>query len=314
MTSPGLLFALGWLCLASSVSYLLSSALGQPFWSTRTLFLLPTTLTVLAAPGVARRIAGWAGNRRVHLSSAHAMVAASLATVEVTLLVGSGVLRTPPIAPSVVVSLAMRSVAAYALVAFATLAIDGAQRRREAAAERAIAAAELARASLDAACWRLQPDILLPALLRIEAALDGDPDEAADRVARLGGLLRLLLRDTGDESTVAEEASLLGATAEVALGPGALRLAVSPAASLRRLPRLLLVGVASPLFAAGRGTLRVSVEEHDGRLRVAIDTDGAAPLDRALAQARLQARWPGRLEVAAAARSLHLTFPATAPT
>jgi hypothetical protein len=189
----------------------------------------------------------------------------------------------------------LRDVFLYLLVASVVHAREFADAWHAQRVRAAATGAALARSALDAACWRMQPDVVLPALERIEEQLRVDPDRAEEALARLGDLLRLLLQSPDeDRATVDHEVAVLAAAAELVGHDTQLQVDVEGEAGGSPLPRLLVLALLHHALRAPGGTVSLRARARDGGLDLLVDSvPPPEPEQVAAARARMAAAFPG---------------------
>lgn len=268
--------------------------------------LLPTVLTPLLVPPLARRLRIVPG-RVARGVALHVVLGTAFAAAEIALAWQLGVLR-PPFRPWGVAAfhLLLRNLLAYLLVAAVVHARGFLDAWRDEQVRAARLRAELAQAALEAACWRVQPQIVLPALDRIERTLVTEPEEADEQLALLGELLRRLLQEPERRvATVADETDALVAAATLTRGAGTVRLDVEPDARHLKVPRLGLLPLAAQ---AGSGPVHVRASTRGGGLLLEVDGADLTALD----PAPFEALWPRRVRRESGERGPRLLLPAEA--
>jgi hypothetical protein len=222
----------------------------------------------------------------------------------------------PPIRPSTLLAFSyfVRDVVAYLLVAAVVHARDFWQLWQRQQVRAAQARAELARAAVDAVCWRMQPGVILPALERVDRALGGDPETAEEALARLGELLRRLLQDPDRHMVgVAHEVGVLEAALDLLAEPGAMEATVETDAKTAVLPRLLLLALVHRAIADARCRLEIHARLEGAMLSLSVLAQ--PPLDSAAieaARARLEDAWPARVWQYELAGGIRFQVPAVA--
>jgi hypothetical protein len=207
-----------------------------------------------------------------------------------------GFFRPPmPVLGPVTLRYVLRDVFVYLLVASIVHARDFADAWRAQRVKAAATSAALARSALDAACWRMQPDVVLPALERIEEHLQVDPDRAEEALARLGDLLRLLLHaPESDRATLDHEVAVLGAAADLVGRETRLQVLVEGDAGAASVPRLLVLALLHETLRAPGASVCLRARCTAGRLDLHVDSvPPPAPEQVAAARARMEAAFPG---------------------
>jgi hypothetical protein len=258
--------------------------------------LVPTMLTTLAVPALARRLRIVPGRIGAGLTI-HCALACTFAATQAAVRWQLMIFQ-PPMTPFGLFGFRsfVRDAIAYLLVAAIVHARDFLHLWREQEVRTARARADLARAGVDALCWRVQPGVILAALERVDQALGQDPESAEAALARLGALLRLLLQEPERQMvSLAHELAVLRAAVELIAPGGTLHARVGADASAAALPRLLLLTLAHRTLTNGRCRLRV-VARREGDV-LSLSVFAQPPLDEPdldAARARLEAAWPAR--------------------
>jgi sensor histidine kinase YesM len=144
---------------------------------------------------VVARIPRLAGRLAVHALLVVALSVAKSTFVSASAAVVFGLAAAPSVL-ALVMTRIYADVLHYALMVGLCHALERQREHRVQALRAARLEAELAGAQLEALRLRLQPGTLFAALDRLEALIDGAPEEADRLVASLGDRLRQLLRDS----------------------------------------------------------------------------------------------------------------------
>ena len=274
--------------------------------------LVPTMLTTLAVPALARRLHIVHG-RILRGLIIHVGLACGFAAAQAVVRWQLGLFRPPmPVSDLLAFSYFVRDAVAYLLVAAVVHARDFWQLWREQQVRAARTRAELARAAVDAVCWRIQPAVIMAALERVEHALGRNPETAENALARLGELLRLLLQEPDRHVVgVAHEVRVLEAVTDLVSGPGTIEASIETGAKAAALPRLLLLALVHRSLADARCRLKLSARREGDALSLSVLAH--PPLERAAidgARARLEGAWPGRVQQGELSGGIHFLVPA----
>ncbi|MBX6364432.1 MAG: histidine kinase [Gemmatimonadetes bacterium] len=307
--------------LSAGQAYLGYAAGGEappPLGALALLQLAPDAVWALATPGIlalARRFPLRPRPARalaVHLGAAAVLfVASALAYAAAAHLAP---LRPDQPANLWLMLLATRitgTVVLYACVLAVGLALDYQRRLREREVHAAQLQAQLASARLAALRSQLHPHFLFNALNTVAMHLrEAGSEEGLDVVVKLSELLRRILRDDADETTLAGELELLELYLAVERARFADRLRVEVDAEERarraRVPVLLLQPLVENAVRHGiarssaSGRLRIAAAVAGERLRIVISDDGPGfpagareGVGLANTRARLEQLYPG---------------------
>jgi hypothetical protein len=259
--------------------------------------LVPTMLTTLAVPGLARRLRIAPGHVRSGLAI-HVALACAFATAQCALSWQLGIIRPPtPVFGLLAFRYFVRDAVAYLLVAAVVHARDFWQLWREEQVHAARTRAALARAAVDALCWRVQPGLILKALDRVDGTLAANPAAAEEALARLGDLLRRLLQDPDRGMvSVANDVGVLEAAVATVAGRGALAASVDEEARSAALPRHFLLALVHETLVRDGAGIRLDARRAGETLSLSVAAvPPLAPAAIEAARARLEATWPERV-------------------
>jgi hypothetical protein len=253
-------------------------------------FFTPCLVASLIVPTLARWLRVVPG-RVASGILVHASLAAAFALAQAASYWHLGFLRPPiEVFGPVTLRYFLRDVFLYLLVASIVYARDFADAWRAQQVRAAATRAALARSALDAARWRMQPEVVMPALQRIEEHLATDADRAEEALARLGDLLRLLLSAPHeDHATLRHEIAVVSAAADLVGHDADVRLEVAPDALDVQMPRLLLLALLHRTLGGQNATVSLRARLIPTGLDLVVDAQPRPdPEDLEAAHARLE--------------------------
>ena len=267
-------------------------AVGLSLWAQ-----VPTVLTTLAVLPLARWLRVVPG-RAAEPMALHVALGCAFATAQSALYWQLAVFQPPlPVFGLVAFRYFVCDVIAYLLMAAVVHARDFWHLWHEQQVRAARTRVELARAAVDAVCWRAQPSLILSALDRVDQALCSDPEAAEAALARLGNLLRLLLQEPDRHmASVEHELKVLEAAGGLVAPPGAMTTSVGSDAETATLPRLVLLALVQRTLTDTRCRVRVHAQREGDLLALSVQAE--PPLDAAAvgaARERLECAWPARV-------------------
>jgi hypothetical protein len=276
--------------------------------------LVPTMLTTLVVPVLASRLRIIPGQVRAAVAI-HVALACAFGIAQSALYWKLGIFRAPiPVFGLMAFRYVVRDALAYLLVVAIVHARDYWQLWHDEQVRAARTRSEIARAAVDALCWRVQPGVILPALDRVDLALGRDPDEAEEALARLGELLRLLLKDPERGLvSVADDVGVVEAAAATLHGGVAVSASGADGARTAALPRLFLLALLHGTLAREGSGIRLDARREGDSVCLSVAADPSLDAESVdAARQRLEAAWPERVGVLHSPGGVRFRFPAAA--